>query len=117
MTNTSLKYSDGVSEILAGWPVSVMASAETDLAAYDALVERGSRSFAGTDVTHRTATHLGPVWQAVTQISGDIAKMPLELYRRDSKGSQGPALNHPAYYRCKHQPNEEQQAGRFWTRG
>ena len=116
MTNTSLKYSDGVSEILAGWPVSVMASAETDLAAYDALVERGSRSFAGTDVTHRTATHLGPVWQAVTQISGDIAKMPLELYRRDAKGSQGQALAHPAYYKIKHQPNGEMQAARFWKR-
>lgn len=113
---TSSKLSEGVSEVLAGWAVANMASSETNVEAYDALVERSTRSYSGVHVTHRTATNLAAVWQAVTQISGDMAKMPLELYSRDGSGSQGPAINHPAYYRAKHQPNDEMTAVKFWRR-
>ena len=42
----------------------------------------GQSSAAGTRVTERKALTLSPVWQCVNMISGDVAKLPLEVFQR-----------------------------------
>lgn len=42
-------------------------------------------SDAGESVTAERMLSCGPVWQAVGMISGDVSKLPLEIYRRSGK--------------------------------
>lgn len=55
----------------------------------------GSQSDAGETVTAETMLSAPAVWQAVGMISGDVSKLPLEVYRRAGKNREAD-VNHPA---------------------
>ncbi len=56
---------------------------------WDSLLQ-GQTTDAGISVSHRTSLAVPAVLQAVTMISGDLAKLPLELWRRteDANGEE-----------------------------
>jgi HK97 family phage portal protein len=76
----------------------------------------GSRSSAGVNVTHKNALSLAPVWQAVSMISGDIAKQPLDLFRRIDAKSREKAIGVPASNVVRRRSNAEVTAKKFWRR-
>lgn len=84
-----------------------------DPAAWNEFYGCGSRSDSGVSVTPRKSLALGAVWQAVSMISGDIARMPLDLYLRTAEGREVDK-SHPAWWLVHEQPNDEQHAFRFW---
>lgn len=61
-----------------------------------ALLSGGNRSRSGQYVTVPKSLGHSPVWKAVNLISGDIATMPLILYRRLERGKER-AKNHALY--------------------
>ncbi len=71
------------------------------------------RSASGAGVSPQTAMRLAPFWQAVNLISGDIAKLPLEVFVRDGRDRE-PDPTHPAYALVRDTPNESQTAFEFW---
>lgn len=73
----------------------------------------GWSSAAGETVTPQAAMRLAPFWQAVTLISGDIAKLPLDVFRRVGKDRE-PDPAHPARELVRYQPNNDQTAYEFW---
>lgn len=76
----------------------------------------GSKSEAGIAVTHRTALTLAPVWQAVTMISGDLASMTLDCYRRLPGDNREIDSEHSAQPLVSVQVNEEVAAFEFWRK-
>ena len=89
-----------------------------DPATWDAVFEgSGSRTESGVKVTKRKALMYGPVWQAVNMISGDLAKLPLELYRRRpdlGENAREDDDDHSAAALVRVQANREQSAFDFW---
>lgn len=85
--------------------------------AWNDLFGEGMRTDAGVLVSHRGALKFSPVWQAVSMISGDVAKLPLEVFRRldDEKGREVDKA-HPAYRLVRRKPNREMHAFKFWRR-
>lgn len=75
-------------------------------------------SDSGVTVSHDTALGFAPVWQAVSMISGDIAKLPLEIHRYTDRERNITEVdyNHPAYRIVRRKPNRENPAFRFWRR-
>ena len=41
---------------------------------------------AGVTVSHKTALAYPPLWRAINLISGDVAKIPVDLYMRHEDG-------------------------------
>lgn len=68
----------------------------------------------GVRVTSRTALKIPAYWQGVTLLSGDVAKIPLEIYTRGSDRDRQIDANHPAYRLVRWQTNEQQSAFEFW---
>lgn len=85
----------------------------SDPEAWEALYGSGSQSASGVRVTPEKSLSLGAVWQAVSMISGDVARLPLDIYRRTDDGRETDK-RHPVWWLVRHQPNEEQHAFRFW---
>ena len=72
-----------------------------------------------TEVNYKTALGLGAVHQAVNMISGDCAKLPLEVFRR--RPDLGPKARevdkrHPAYWACARSASPSLSAYKFWRR-
>ena len=77
------------------------------------------RTDSGETITAQRALNFAPVWQAVSLISGDVAKLPLNVYqRRTDLGERGRerADSHPAQRLIRHQANEQMSAHKFWRR-
>jgi HK97 family phage portal protein len=72
------------------------------------LLGRGSQTAAGVWVTPDSALRNTAVFSAVTQIAGDIASLPLILYRRLPGGGKERAFDHPLYPILHDLPNDEQ---------
>lgn len=53
------------------------------------------QSDAGESITAARMLGVGPVWQAVGMISGDVSKLPLEVYRRQGRDREA-ETSHPA---------------------
>jgi HK97 family phage portal protein len=72
---------------------------------------------AGVAVTHRKAISLAAYWAAVKMISGDVSKLPLEVFLRDGEDRKADH-KHPVYDRINlgGMANEEVSALRFWRR-
>lgn len=71
----------------------------------------------GEAVSRDKALMLAAVWQSVAMISGDVAKLPLDLYRKAGiDGSDRvPAREHPGYWVCRRKANNQPMtAGQFW---
>ena len=74
---------------------------------------------AGEAVSPRRALSYSPVWQAVNLISGDVSKLPLNVYkRRPDLGERGREIDtsHPAHHLIRHKANSAMAAYRFWRR-
>lgn len=73
----------------------------------------------GITVNPQKALTIGSVFQAVNLISGDVAKLPLNVYRRrPDLGVKGREVDevHPAQKLVKYRPNAEMSAFKFWRR-
>jgi len=65
----------------------------------------GPKAKSGVRVTAATAVNLASVWQAVNVISGDVAQLPLPLYKRTGERSKTVDRRHPSYKLIKCAPN------------
>lgn len=73
----------------------------------------------GLKISHRSALRYAPVLQAVSLISGDAAKLPLYIYKRQpelSATAREIDRDHAAYPLCRYRPNDEIGAYKFWRR-
>lgn len=75
----------------------------------------GSASDSGVRVGAYTILTYGPVFRAVTLIAGDVAKIPLFIYRRTTGEGKIRAFDHPAYQLLRYEPNELMTAATFWN--
>ena len=73
-------------------------------------------SHSGVTVTSRNALEYSPVWQAVNLISGDVAKLPLNIYRRLTDGTRAIDRAHPAHKVLRRYANPGMAAFKFWRR-
>lgn len=83
-------------------------------AGWDEILDGGTESDAGVKVNPKTALSLGAVWQPVSMISGDVSKLPLDLYRRKDETDREIARQHPAFRLVRRRANPETSARRFW---
>lgn len=72
-------------------------------------------AMANPPVTPYRAMNFAAVWQAVSQISGDLAGLPIELYQRQGEDRQR-AVEHRWYVPIKMRPNRTLTAFRAWRR-
>jgi HK97 family phage portal protein len=73
----------------------------------------GDKSKAGVKVTAMTAMNLSAVWQAVNVISGDVAQLPLPLYKRVGDKNKEVAREHPSFRLIKCEPNNRMSWATF----
>lgn len=83
------------------------------LTAAEALIG-DARTDAGITVTHAGSLRLPAVWQAVSLISGDIAKLPCLIYRRGKGEERRIDRRHSAYGILRWKTNSEMTAFFFW---
>jgi len=79
----------------------------------------GNVSGGGISVSPERALAIAPVFQAINLISGDVAKLPLNIYKRTpEQGDKGRVIdeNHPGQRLLKYRPNSEMSAFKFWRR-
>ena len=79
----------------------------------------GNVSGGGIAVSPERALSIAPVFQAINLISGDVAKLPLNIYKRTpEQGDKGRVIdeNHPGQRLLKYRPNAEMSAFKFWRR-
>lgn len=86
-----------------------------DPAIWDILTD-GRTSAAGVKVTHRRALTVPAVWQALSLISGDVAKLPFDLFQKLADGDRRKAEDHPCHWLVRRKPNREMGAFKFWRR-
>lgn len=67
----------------------------------------GSQSTAGVRVSRKTALGLASIWRAINLNSRDVAKTPLEIFRRTENDGRTRAIEHPVFpiLRRKFAPN------------
>lgn len=90
-----------------------------DPALWDEVLGGGTATESGVTVTHKKALAYAPVWQAVSLISGAVAKLPLDVYRRREdlgETARERDTSHPAWPLVRRQPNAEVGAVKFWRR-
>ena len=87
-----------------------------NLDAADVLTGEGTRSAAGVRVTPEKTLGIPAVFQAVSMISGDVARLPLTVYLSDENDFLTPDRSHPAFALLKKRPNETMHAHKFWRR-
>lgn len=75
------------------------------------LLERDTD--AGIRVGPESALKYAPVWQAVKMISGDYAKLPLDVYRRLKPAGREKDRRHAAFRLLRKRANDLQSAFRF----
>lgn len=86
----------------------------TSLAAYmDDMDVGGADADTGERIDRKAALKYAPVWRAVNLISGDVAKLPLDIYRRDGDDARTRATMHPAYPLLRWSPHPEINAFTF----
>ena len=72
-----------------------------------------SDSVSGIAVNPQKALGLTPLWRGVNVLSSDVAKIPLEILRRQEDGGKERATEHPAYPLLRRRPNESLTAFHF----
>lgn len=81
---------------------------------WDLLSDGGTVADAGVTVTHSKALNIAAVWQAVGMISGDIAKLPLDVYKRGEGETREHDDKIPAFWVVRRLANDETPAVIFW---
>lgn len=74
----------------------------------------GRRTSSGVAVTKETALMLPAVWQAIAMISQDIAKLPLNLYRKKDDDDREIFDSHVGQRLVRWEANREMTAKQFW---
>lgn len=87
-----------------------------DPEAVNGLFDGGVTSDSGQKVTPTKTLTIAAVWQGVQMISGDLAKLPLDLYERQPNGDRKPADSDPLYLIVRRRANPEQSAFDFWRK-
>lgn len=72
----------------------------------------GSESSSGVRVNRLSALTYSPWWRGINLLAGDVAKLPLHVYRTNG-GGKDKAKNHPAYRLLRRKANEYQTAYQF----
>jgi HK97 family phage portal protein len=88
----------------------------SDPRAWDMILQ-GEPVASGVRVNEYNSLSLPPLWQGVCMISGDIARMPLHVYRRneeDGDDSREVDRTHPAYKIIRRMWSRETKAKRGW---
>lgn len=91
----------------------------TDAGVWDDVYGAGGKSQSGISVTPKSALSYAPVWQAVSMISGDVARLPLMVFKRRWQGDTeyyDAQPDHRLSYRLGIEPNDEDTAVDFWAR-
>ena len=87
----------GVSEVMVNAsPLENPSLSLADPAAWETYYS-GWSTEAGVDVNTSSALGYPPLWRAINLISGDVARVPLNVYRRMPDNGKEPARNHPAF--------------------
>jgi len=74
-----------------------------------------SETDSGIRIGARSSLNYPPVWQAVSMISGDIAKLPLQ--KKIKRGRETIVdERHPTHFLVSRKPNEKMHAFKFWRR-
>lgn len=76
----------------------------------------GVNTKANIRLTNHNALQYSPVSQAVTMISGDVARLPLHLYRRTNQDTLERAYDVPAYRAFAFSPHPCLSWFKFWRR-
>lgn len=76
----------------------------------------GSVSEAGIAVTHKGSLGIAAVWQCVLIISGDVAMLPLNRYKRLPSGNREIERRHRTQRLVTRQPNKDMSAFELWRR-
>lgn len=73
---------------------------------------------AGVTINANVALEYPPVFQALSLISGDVARLPLEVFKRTAKGpgAREADATHPVYRVVRYKANRELSAFKFWRR-
>jgi len=101
-------YKNGVTAQLA--PESEERSGFSDWMNIIQNAEYGSTSMAGTRVSEHSAMMMPAFWQGVEMKSGDVAKIPLEIYRRGEGTDRQLDPKHSLYRIVRHQVNPKMSA-------
>jgi HK97 family phage portal protein len=88
----------------------------SDPASFDEAFGGGSATDAGIKITERKSLACAALWQGIAKISGDIAKLPFDLWRRRPDEGREKAKNHRVYSLVRRRPNREHAAVVFWRR-
>jgi HK97 family phage portal protein len=72
--------------------------------------EAGTAS--GVKLNAEKALTYSPIWRGVNLISGDVAKLPCEVFAREGEGKRR-AMEHPAYRLLRRKPNREMKSFDF----
>lgn len=76
-----------------------------------------AKTDSGVNVSPQIALEVASFWQGVSMISGDIAGMPIDVYRRDpSSDDREVELRHPAEFLINGEANEDTCSFEFWRR-
>jgi HK97 family phage portal protein len=70
----------------------------------------------GVAMSHAKALTYSPVWQGVSLLSGDVAKLPLSKYKRLEGKEREEDTKHKAQRIVRWRANSEMTAFRFWRR-
>lgn len=73
----------------------------------------GGPTTAGVAVTPQKALSYPPLWRALNLISGDVARLPLNTYRRMPDGGKEKATAHPAYRLLRRKSSPVMRASAF----
>lgn len=76
----------------------------------------GEPARSGERVTPERMLSIGAVWQAISLISGDLAKLPIHLYERDERDGRKKLRNHPLSILVRKRPNPDMTAFKLWSR-
>jgi HK97 family phage portal protein len=87
-----------------------------DPASVNEILGGESTSDSGAKVSAAKSLTLAAVWQGVQMISGDLAKLPLDLYKRQPNGDRAADAENSAYQVVRRRANPEQSAFDFWRK-
>ena len=88
----------------------------SDPGAWEYLFGQQTGTESGIPMNASKALEYNPVWQAVNLISGDIAKLPLNVYRRNADDTREVDINHPVQRLIRRRANSQMAAYKFWRR-
>ena len=86
---------------------------------WNSIFGDGTTTDAGRNVNHNSILEYAPVFQSVSVISGDLAKLPLNIYRRRrdiSADAREVDRSHPTFQMIRYKANAETSAFKLFRR-